>query len=590
MPDSKVGRRKIKCSDVTSTRSTQSSHRHHSSSSNKNSSSSSSSSSNDKQTIPKMKMFRLSRAVIPSVNRLLTAAPTRCRLNARAFFTSTLADKRYAKSQPEHSNATNIIRSPIQDYDIPESPFLPHYLMENWHKFPNKTALINGETGVKTSYGELQTQTVKLGSAMRRLGFDKGDILTIISPNCPEFFLIYLAGTAIGMTVSPINPQYTQESKVVVFSPSLTDMVNACLRNCHTVKKTIVLGNAPGHQSLADLLQDDGKTFPENISYNSKEDILTMPYSSGTSGPPKGVMLTSYSIVANMIQSSNSDILDVQHDGIYLCVLPLFHIFAQTVIMCTGLRYGVTMVTMSKFDPVAYLNHVQKYKATHLHIVTPIMLFLASHPMVDKFDLSSVQECFFGAAPTPSALIDQFQDKFREKISLCQGFGMTELSPGSHTSPKGKRRPKTIGVVLPNTQFKKEPDKRKMIQNGSGDVAYYDEEGYTVITDRLKELIKVKGFQVAPAELEDLLLTHPAVKDVAVIGKPDDVAGELPRAYVVLRPEANATEEDIANYVKEKAVPYKQLKGGVEFRKEIPKSSSGKILKRILRDELQKNS
>ncbi|KAK2140239.1 hypothetical protein LSH36_1425g00032 [Paralvinella palmiformis] len=124
----------------------------------------------------------------------------------------------------------------------------------------------------------------------------------------------------------------------------------------------------------------------------------------------------------------------------------------------------------------------------------------------------------------------------------------------------------------------------------TGDVGYYDEDGYTVITDRIKELIKVKGFQVAPAELEDLLLTHPAVQDVAVIGKPDDVAGELPRAYIVLKPEAKATEEDITNYVKEKAAPYKQLKGGVQFRKEIPKSASGKILKGILKDELRQGS
>ncbi|KAK2154449.1 hypothetical protein LSH36_269g12037, partial [Paralvinella palmiformis] len=286
----------------------------------------------------------------PSVYRLLTTTPTRCRLNSRDFYTPSSSNKKYEKTSNEQERSTekHIIQSPIQDYDITESQLLPHYLMENWHKFPNKTALINGETRAKVTHGELQTQTIKLGSAMRRLGFGKGDVMTIISPNCPEFCFVYLAGTAIGMTIKMFRPTGLIQLAVYrllttiptrcrlnlkpFYIPSLTMkryaktsndqerstetyIIRSPIRDydipesqflphylmenwyingetgaktsygelqTQTIKlgsamrrqivpsfvsfiwlRTIVLGNASGHQSLAYLLQDDGKDFPE---------------------------------------------------------------------------------------------------------------------------------------------------------------------------------------------------------------------------------------------------------------------------------------------------------------------------------------
>ena len=279
------------------------------------------------------------------------------------------------------------------------------------------------------------------------------------------------------------------------------------------------------------------------------------------------------------------------------------------------LAEGCTIITMARFDLPQALGLIQDRKVTHFFAVPPMVLALAKHPIIDDYDLSSLELVFSGAAPLGAELGDEASKRIGCEIT--QGYGMTELSPVSHATPPGQGKPGTVGVTISNTECRivnadgedqgvggegelwvRGPQVMKGYFGNSsatdatidgegwlhtGDVGIFDEDGHLRIVDRVKELIKYKGFQVPPAELEALLITHPAVADVAVIGVPDDEAGELPKAFVVLKPGAEASAEDLQGFVKEKVASYKQVRQ-VAFVDEIPKSASGKILRRMLRD------
>ncbi len=335
---------------------------------------------------------------------------------------------------------------------------------------------------------------------------------------------------------------------------------------------------------------------------------------------PKGVMLTHHHLVMNMCQCLGMESFEsAEESDIVLAVLPFFHIYGMVVVMLLTLAQGGTLITMSRFDMEEFLAAVQKYKITSAPLVPPIVLGLAKHPVVDNYDLSSLRIIMSGAAPLGEALAGEAAKRIGCKVA--QGYGMTEASPVTHLAPTREPGYKlgSLGMPVPNTEVMiVDTDSGKPVKQGesgeiwirgpqimkgylgrpdatsesidgqgwyhSGDIGYVDEDGYFFAVDRLKELIKYKGMQVAPAELEVLLVTHPAIGDAAVIPVADEEAGELPKAYIVIRPGQNLDEQTVMDFVAGQVAPHKRIRQ-VEFIEQIPKSASGKILRRLLIDQ-----
>jgi len=377
------------------------------------------------------------------------------------------------------------------------------------------------------------------------------------------------------------------------------------------VSEVLTLDGAEGTGNALALLGEPIDQVPVDVH----DQVVVLPYSSGTTGLPKGVMLTHYNLVANCLQTEAC--VDVRDHEVVLAFLPFFHIYGMQVLMNLQLSVGATVITLPRFDLEQALSIIQERKVTRLFAVPPVVLALAKHPLVDQYDLSSLVQVFSGAAPLGAELAAEAAARIG--CEVVQGYGMTELSPVTHCTVEGDFRPGTSGVTVPNTECRvvdpgsgddqgvgsegelwvrgpqvmkgylnnEEATRNTIDADGwlhTGDIAVVDEHHHVSIVDRVKELIKYKGFQVPPAELEALLIAHPKVADVAVIGVPDDEAGELPKAFIVAAPGAEVTAEELQAYVAEHMASYKQVRI-VEFVDAIPKSASGKILRRLLRDQ-----
>ncbi|KAK7076224.1 hypothetical protein SK128_028319, partial [Halocaridina rubra] len=497
---------------------------------------------------------------------------------------------------------------------------------------------VNGLTHESITFGEFRDSCIRLGSALKRLDVAQKDVVALVSPNCPEFVISFFAIGSIGATTTTINCTYTAEeiaqqlknsnaSVVITHSVLLPTVQEAC-KLYDGIRHIIVNGPLQeGCLSFQNLLKDDGKAFPHSVQINPREDVLVLPYSSGTTGLPKGVMLTHYNLIANMQQITYEAFntfrdMSGNDQEVLMGVLPFFHIYGMVCLMGLSLYEGAKMVTLPTFDPNLFSNTLEKYQVSYLHTVPPIINFLNHSPLITPRHFEPTHTIVCGAAPLGPALVEEFWKKFGEDIQFQEGFGMTEASPVTHLTPAGKYTPGSTGVAVPNTMAKiadintgqtlgpgiegelcvhgpqvmkgyynnEKATKETIDENGwlhTGDIAKIDDQQNVFIVDRLKELIKVKGFQVAPAELEDLLRKHPNVTDVAVIGVPDERAGEVPRAYVVLEQGSHTTEPDIADFIAKEVAPHKKLMGGVEFVKSIPKSATGKILRRNLKESLQ---
>ncbi|XP_023708323.1 4-coumarate--CoA ligase 1 isoform X3 [Cryptotermes secundus] len=355
------------------------------------------------------------------------------------------------------------------------------------------------------------------------------------------------------------------------------------------------------------------------------EDTAVLPYSSGTTGFPKGVMLSHRNIVSNIAQHNDSPEISTcepalgSHQDVLPVIMPFFHIYGISIMLLSKLAQGVKFVTLPRFEPNSFFKLLEEHQATVLYSAPPLILFLASHPGVRPKYLQSLRRVVYAAAPLGSLDVERFLRRAPPNTDVLQGYGMTEASPSVSHTVIGSTNYDSVGVPVPNTEMKivdaetrtdlpqgemgeiclrgpqvmkgylNRPDATaEMIDRDgwlhTGDLGYYDKEGHFYVVDRLKELIKVKGFQVAPAELEEILRSHPDIDDAAVIGVPDERAGEVPRAFVVPK-RSQISEEDVKKYVAEKVSEYKQLKGGVKFLTSVPKSPSGKILRRLLKSQ-----
>ncbi len=492
------------------------------------------------------------------------------------------------------------------------------FVLERAQELGSKPALIDGPTGRTITYAELERGTRALAAGLAARGFEQGDCLAIYMPNLPEYAIAFHGVARAGGRATTANPLYTahelqhqledSQAKILLTVPPFLDVAREAAEAAG-VDEVFVVGEAEGASPFSDLLGDPDDAPDVEIA---PSDLAVLPYSSGTTGLPKGVMLTHENLVANLNQIQGA--FAISEEDVLVGVLPFFHIYGQTVIMNQGLRAGATIVTMPRFDLDQFLDLIQDHGVSLVYVVPPIALALAKHPAVESRDLSSIKTLMSGAAPLGADLAKQVAKRL--ECNVIQGYGLTETSPVTHLiRPDGENRAGSIGQALPDTECRlvdpesgkdAEGDERgelwirgPQVMAGylnndeataatidsdgwlhTGDIAVRDSDDFYFIVDRLKELIKYKGFQVPPAELEALLITHPDVADVAVIGVPDEDAGELPKAYIV--PAGESLDHDaVMAFVAEKVSPQKRVRL-IEEIDEIPKSASGKILRREL--------
>lgn len=513
-----------------------------------------------------------------------------------------------------------ILKGPYPDVSIPKTALTP-FVLRRTPDLADKPALIDGPTGRTLTYQQLADSISIAAHNLERRGFKKGEVFGILSPNCPEYAIAFHAVATLGGIVTPINPLYTRYeiahqlkdsgARFLVTVPGCCDKVDEAAQDAG-IEELFVFGSAPNATSFDSLLVDNGRT--EQVEIDPLEDLIALPYSSGTTGLPKGVMLTHHNLVANICQMEGLHYF--YETDTLICVLPMFHIYGLVVVMNMGLYTGSTIVTMPRFELESFLQAVQDYNVSLAHLVPPIVLALSKHPIVDNYKLPNLKTIFSGAAPLGEDLTRACMDRLG--CVIRQGYGLTETSPVTHTSPAPPAVLKfgSVGVPAPNTECKiidletgtglgpgdrgevciRGPQVMKGYLNNpeataqtidihgwlhTGDIGYADEDGHFFIVDRAKELIKYKGFQVPPAELEAVLLTHPSVADAAVIPYPDDEAGEVPKGIIVLKEPAEP--EAILEFVAGRVAPHKRIRY-LEFVDKIPKSPSGKILRRVLVD------
>jgi long-chain acyl-CoA synthetase len=485
-----------------------------------------------------------------------------------------------------------------------------------------KPALVHGDRVV--SYAELDAASDRLAAALARRGVVRGDRVTIFMPNSIEFVIAFYATLKAGGVVNPINAQSKEReirfqvedsgARAILVHEALwpaVDPIRAQLSEGRLLARTGA-STADGIMRFDELVAESGQAPALRADL---DELAALPYTSGTTGFPKGVMLTHRNLTANQQQFFAA--VPVRRDDVFLNVLPYFHIYALNLLMTGAVSLGATQIVMSRFDMVEYLTLVERHKATVCFIVPPIVLGLAAHPEVDRHDLSSVRFFFSGAAPLAPEPARRLIA--RTHTPILQGYGLTETSPVTHANPIDAPILESIGRVVPGTEqrivdletgtrdlapgevgeivvrgpqvmrgyWKKPDDTAAVLRDGwffTGDVGKIDENGYAFIVDRKKEFIKYKGFGVGPAEVEAVLCEHPAVADAGVIGKPDDAAGEIPKAFVQLRAGSSVTAEELMDFVRERIADYKSVRE-VEFIEKVPRTASGKILRRELAEK-----
>jgi long-chain acyl-CoA synthetase len=499
--------------------------------------------------------------------------------------------------------------------------------------------------GAHLTFGQIKEQTDKFATALARLGIRQQDRVGIMLPNCPQYLVATFAVLRLGATVVNINPLYTPREILVVAQDSgmrnlltLDALAPAVLavREQTKIENTIITSLAEysaaarppaaikGTLRFADLLRKIDEPELPRVEINPDEDVAVLQYTGGTTGVPKGAMLTHYNIFANVIQTESWAHGSLRRgEDTYLLVIPFFHIYGFTVGMMEGVWRGVQQVLIPKYDVEALLTAIRDYRPTYFPAVPTIYISLLNHPKAKEYGIDKVRIFNSGSAPLPVEVIEQF-----ERITggtLNEGYGLSEASPVTHSTPSlARRKPGSIGLPLPDTEMKivdletgtrevtvgeegelciagpqvmkgywNRPDETAIALRTdaegrmwlyTGDVARMDEEGYTYIVQRKKDMIIVSGFNVYPSEVEGVLYTHPAVIEAAVIGVPDAYRGEAVKACVVLKSGATATSEELKEHCEGGLAEFK-VPREIEIRESLPKTAVGKVLHRVLRAE-----
>jgi len=490
--------------------------------------------------------------------------------------------------------------------ELPETPLTP-LVLRHAQRLGPKPALVEAGSGRAVAYGELPGEIAAAAGGLARAGHAPGEVVGVVLPNVPEFAVVFHGTLERGGVVTPVNPALTRaemakqladaRARYVITSAELAPAVTEAARDA----RVMVVGTP----------ELRGPAFTPEPS--APADLAALPYSSGTTGFPKGVMLTHRNLTANIVQVEG--VFKCDEDDVLLAVLPYFHIYGLTVNMNFALARGATVVTMQRFDLQGFLEAIEAHRVTRAFLVPPILLALAKHPLVDRHDLSSLDLIVSGAAPLDPGIATAVAERLGCRV--IQGYGLTETSPVTHLPPEGpgvEAKPGSVGPPLPGTECRAvdiesgEPlgpgadgeivIRGPQVMRGylrdaaatavaidadgwfhTGDIGHVDGDGWLFVVDRLKELIKVRGLQVAPAELEAVLQAHPAVADAAVVPSPDRHGGEAPKAFVVLRHEVEL--DDLRAYVGDRVARHKRIRR-IEAVDAIPRSPSGKILRRVL--------
>ena len=495
---------------------------------------------------------------------------------------------------------------------------LPQFVLCSAYRRGSKRALVDAATGQEISYAGLADAVQEVGAGLSARGLHPGDVLALCAPNSIEFAVAWFAAASIGAIVTTVNPQCTRDEIVrqlrqagarwLVTTAGPTEQKLRGVTAETAITETIVTGD---HAAGTIPFWSLRATAHASAGPVSASDVVLLPTSSGTTGLPKSVELTHRNLVASLGQTWL--VHQVAEDDVVIAALPLFHIYGLQITLNLALLAGATVIILPQFGLDAFLRAVQDHGITRAEVVPPMVLGLANAAIVDDYDLSSLRLLTSAAAPLGADLARACAQRLRCRVK--QAYGMTEVSGGTHIAPDaGPDHPDSIGPALPGVECRiVDPGTGAELRPGqpgellvrtagamrgylgdpeataatidaagwvhTGDIVAADQDGWFYVADRVKELIKYKGYQVAPAELEAVLLTHPAVADTAVVRKPDAMAGEAPKAFVVLK--APATAQELMAWVAERVAGYKRIRE-VEFTHSIPRSPAGKILRRLL--------
>lgn len=509
---------------------------------------------------------------------------------------------------------------------------LPQILDQAVEKHGDQTAVHFYETEI--SYRQLQDWTRLTAGALKRIGVKKGDRIGLMLTNCPQYVTAFYGILRCGAIVVQVNPMYMEREIEFVLQDSGANVLIVLSDFYPRVKKTASFSQlkkvivVKADQSISLDMSENSVLWDEFLDSTAmaadepidpERDVAVFQYTGGTTGRSKGAMLTHYNLVTNVLQlNEHSRGNALSETDKILIAIPLFHIYGMTCAMNLGLLNGSTVILLPRFEPLEVLQMIKKHRPTCFPGVPTMYVALNSFPKAEQYGIDSIRICNSGSAPIPVELIQSFEKK--TGASMYEGYGLSEASPTTHNTPRtGQKKPGSVGIPLPGTEarivdletgtktlpigqagelvirgpqvmkgyWNMPEETRQAIRDGwlfTGDIARMDEEGFFYIVDRKKDLIIASGYNIYPREIEEVLYTHPAVLEAAVAGVTDPYRGETVKAFIVRKPGARVSSEEIEQFCRKHLASFK-VPRRIEFRESLPKTAVGKILRRVLAEE-----